>query len=57
MTDNEVIQILREIYDDCAERFYCDGCKFYTCHGCALMHIPDEWILDEIGLAESEDKE
>ena len=51
---NEVIQILKEISDDCKER-NCDGCKFFTRYGCALKHIPDEWFLDEIGLAESED--
>ena len=56
MTDNEMIQILKEISGDCKERWNCDGCKFYLYGGCALQHIPDEWNLDKIGLAESEGK-
>ena len=54
MTTTELKQILQEIKDDCKERRNCDGCKFYLYEGCALQHIPDEWKLDKIGLAESE---
>ena len=46
MTYKELIEILKEIQDDCKERRMCQGCKFYTIEGCALQHIPDEWNLD-----------
>jgi len=57
MTEEELKQILQEIKDDCRERRVCQGCKFCLYEGCALSHMPDEWNLDKIGLAESEDKE
>ena len=57
MTTTELKQILQEIKGDCQERKVCQGCKFCLYEGCALSHIPDEWNLDKIGLAESEDKE
>lgn len=56
MTDREMMQILKEISDDCKEHRICDGCKFYTNEGCALHHFPDAWKIDEMGLLES-DKE
>ena len=56
MNDYEVVQILKEISGDCKERISCDGCQFYLYEGCALQHIPDEWKLSKIGLAESEEQ-
>lgn len=46
MTYKEIMELLKEIQDDCRERFSCDGCKFYTIEGCALQHIPDQWNLE-----------
>lgn len=54
MTDREMMQILKEISDDCKEHRICDGCKFYTNEGCALHHFPDAWKLDRMSLSESE---
>lgn len=46
MTYKELMEILKEIKDDCSARVMCDGCKFNKLEGCALRHIPDEWNLE-----------
>ncbi len=46
----EVIQVLKEIADDCSERSRCDRCKFRyddKYGGCVLSGKPDEWKLDK----------
>jgi hypothetical protein len=48
MTYKELMQILKEIQDDCSARVSCDGCKFYKIEGCALNHIPDQWNLEDL---------
>ena len=48
MTYKEIMEILKEIQDDCSARVSCDGCKFYTLEGCALKHIPDLWDLESL---------
>lgn len=48
MSDQEFMQHLKEIQDDCIERYFCDGCKYYTKFGCALKHIPADWSLNAL---------
>ena len=55
VSNKELRQILQEIKNDCSDHRDCQGCKFDMYDGCALCEIPDEWKLDKIGLAESEE--
>lgn len=48
MTDQEFILYLKEIQDDCVERYFCDGCKYYTKFGCVFKQIPADWQLCEL---------
>lgn len=52
MTDQEFILYLKVIRDKCIDRYYCDGCKYYTTFGCAFKHIPADWSLDELSKEE-----
>ena len=54
MIDEELMQILKEISDDCKSHRICDGCKFCTNEGCALHHFPDAWKLDKMCPSENE---
>lgn len=47
-TYDELMELLKEIQDDCRERFSCEGCKFCSIEGCALQHIPDQWKIELI---------
>ncbi len=47
MSDEELMEILREIANDCTERKNCDRCKFCKNSGCMLNHIPCEWDIEE----------
>lgn len=47
MSDEELMEILREIANDCAERKSCDRCKFDKNSECMLKHIPSEWDIEE----------
>lgn len=46
MTYRDIMLILKEIHDDCAERKVCNGCKYDTLYGCSLKHIPEEWTIE-----------
>lgn len=48
MTYKEIMELLKEIQDDCRERVMCNGCKFHTIEGCALHHYPDQWKIELI---------
>lgn len=48
MTDQEYILYLKVIQDKCTDRYYCDGCKYYTSFGCAFKNIPADWNLDKL---------
>ena len=57
MTNEEIIQILQEIHDDCKEKQNCFGCQYgYKNNGkiyCAIDY-PDSWELEKISGKESE---
>lgn len=46
MDDTEVIQILKEISDDCFYTRHCSGCKFNKNSECILKGNPAEWDLE-----------
>ncbi|WP_406044041.1 hypothetical protein [Succinimonas sp.] len=48
MTYKEIMELLKEIQDDCRERVMCNGCKFHTIEGCALQNLPDQWKIELI---------
>lgn len=48
MTHEEVIQILKEIREDCSEAHSCDGCPYLNkkTEMCMIRGLPDEWDLE-----------
>ena len=48
MSDIELIQVLREISDDCFYRKNCAGCKFDKNSECVIKGLPCDWDLENI---------
>lgn len=51
MTHEEVMQVLKEIRDDCSSAFLhdtCDGCPYFNkkTERCMVRGLPDEWDLE-----------
>lgn len=44
-----VLDVFRDIHDNCNEKVNCDGCDFYSNKfGCAFRHIPEAWRMKTI---------
>ena len=48
MNDEEIMQVLKEISDDCFYRKNCTGCCFDVNGSCAIKGMPCDWDLDNI---------
>lgn len=48
--EEDRIQILKEIQENCKRRHMCNGCEYYTdatsC-GCIFRNIPSRWLLEQ----------
>ena len=48
VNDDDAIQILREISDDCFYRRNCSGCKYDIKGECGLKGLPAEWDIESV---------
>ena len=48
MSDTELIQILKEIANDCFYRRNCGGCKFDNNGSCNLSGTPESWDIENM---------
>ena len=46
MKDQEMMEVLMKIHDECAGCTHCKECKFNTSFGCSLKSIPEQWQID-----------